>query len=60
MQESYNEYGAICPAELCDIFECPTLSEKKLAFQTFTHRTNNIEGKPDYRNGENSYSYGKR
>lgn len=60
MSDEHIREGAICPAELCDIFECPNLSEKKLALQTYTMRSVSHEGKPDYRNGDNSYSYSKR
>ena len=30
LQSRYQDRGMICPAELCDIFECPEISEKKL------------------------------
>ena len=43
----------ICPADLCDIFECPEFSEKILRLQVFKDRTDgNYEGKADYRDGQ--------
>lgn len=30
LQSRYQERGMICPADLCDIFECPEFSEKTL------------------------------
>ena len=45
LQDDYAGNGAICPAELCDIFECPEISEKILQTQTFKERTDgNYEG----------------
>ena len=44
MQQSYNKFGTICPAELCDVFECPDLSDKKLKVQTYNWRSHNHEG----------------
>jgi hypothetical protein len=45
LQQMYEYRGSVCPAELCDIFECPELSDKKLAFQVYTDReTGNYEG----------------
>jgi len=42
----------VCPAELCDVFECPELPQKALRLQVFTERTDgNYEGAPDYRQG---------
>lgn len=42
----------MCPAELCDIFECPELSQKTLRLQVYMERTDfNYEGSPDYRMG---------
>ena len=47
----------ICPADLCDIFECPEFSEKILKFQTYTQRTDgNYEGKIDLRDGTSKSS----
>ena len=52
LQDRYADRGSICPADLCDIFECPELSEKKLRLQVYTERTNgNYEGKRDMRDG---------
>ena len=46
LQDRYHRSGTICPAELCDIFECPELPDQKLRFQTYTQRsTDNYEGK---------------
>ena len=40
----------ICPADMCDIFECPELGFKKLKFQVFMDRTDfNYEGRKDYK-----------
>jgi len=30
LQDNYEKDGVICPADLCDIFECPEFSQKKL------------------------------
>ena len=30
LQRRYTDRAMICPAELCDIFECPELAEKRL------------------------------
>ena len=30
IQQMYETKGMICPADLCDIFECPEFSEKTL------------------------------
>ena len=50
LQTSYNVRGSICPAELCDIFECPELSFKALRFQVYTQRTDgNYDNKHDQR-----------
>ena len=32
LQDRYQERGMVCPADLCDIFECPEFSEKILKF----------------------------
>lgn len=54
MQMRYHDRGMICPADLCDFFECPELSEKILRTQVYKERTDgNYEGKPDFRNGKN-------
>lgn len=51
LQDQYEKFGASCPADMCDIFECPELSEKSLRLQVFTKRSHNYEGKPDPRDG---------
>jgi hypothetical protein len=52
LQARYQDRGMICPAELCDIFECPEFSEKRLRLQVYKDRTDqNYEGKIDYRDG---------
>ena len=44
----------ICPAELCDMFECPALSDRTLRFQVFMDRSDgNYEGRVDPRNAKN-------
>lgn len=41
-----------CPAELCDVFECPEFPQKTLRLQVYMERTDfNYEGAPDYRLG---------
>lgn len=43
----------MCPADLCDIFECPELSEKVLRLQVYRDRTtSNYEGKVDPRSSK--------
>ena len=43
----------ICPADLCDIFECPEFSEKALRLQVYTERSDsNYEGSIDLRDGK--------
>jgi hypothetical protein len=50
IQDRYNENGMVCPAELCDIFECPEFSEKTLRYQVYMDRSDgNYEGKLDFR-----------
>lgn len=39
VQDRYRDYGAICPAELCDIFECPEMSYKEGRYQVYTMRS---------------------
>jgi hypothetical protein len=52
LQDRYNQRGMVCPADLCDIFECPEFSEKALKAQVYTERSDgNYEGKPDFRDG---------
>ena len=55
LQDRYSQRGVICPADLCDIFECPEFSEKTLKLQVYTDRTDgNYEGRPDYRDGSSN------
>ena len=52
LQDEYQINGVMCPAELCDVFECPELSAKTLRLQVYMERTDfNYEGSPDYRLG---------
>ena len=58
LQDQYYRKGTVCPAELCDIFECPELSFKKLGFQVYMERsTGNYEGNTDKR--QNNYRRNK-
>ena len=52
LQERYELDGGVCPADLCDIFECPEFSEKVLRLQVYKDRSDgNYEGRPDFRDG---------
>ena len=52
LQDRYQKTGTVCPADLCDIFECPEFSEKALKLQVYRERTDeNYEGKNDYLTG---------
>lgn len=49
MQDKYVDKSMICPADLCDIFECPEFAESKLRLQVYTQRTDyNYEGRQDH------------
>ena len=41
LQSRYEMRGTTCPADLCDIFECPELPERLLKDQVYNERANN-------------------
>ena len=48
--------GAVCPADLCDIFECPEMAEKVLRLQVYKDRSdNNYEGNTDYYSSQKGF-----
>lgn len=42
LQDRYNQRGMLCPAELCDIFECPDLADSRLKVSVFKDRSDKI------------------
>ena len=42
LQDRYNQRGMICPADLCDIFECPDLADSRLKYSVFKDRNDRI------------------
>jgi hypothetical protein len=42
LQERYEHDGMICPADLCDIFECPEFSDTRLKTSVYIERTSGI------------------